>query len=112
MSAPTLMPRFEAGARQGATPLLLLHGTGGDENDPLPLGPQGDLTAKPALIRSGAQDLIVPAENAARFAELLRASHAAVEHRALRAGPALSNADAAKARPATAQVFADRRRNV
>ena len=38
MSAPTFMHRFEAGTRQGATPVLLLHGTGGDENDLLSLG--------------------------------------------------------------------------
>jgi phospholipase/carboxylesterase len=197
MSAPTFMHRFEAGTRPGATPLLLLHGTGGDENDLLPLGravapdaallsprgkvlehgmprffrrlaegvfdeddvrhqanaladfvsdartryriaapialgysnganiaaavlllrpqvlsgaillramvplstaPQGDLTAKPVLIISGAQDPIVPADNAARLAELLRASRAAVEHRVLRAGHGLSNADVAMAR--------------
>jgi phospholipase/carboxylesterase len=197
MSAPTFMHRFEAGTRRGATPLLLLHGTGGDENDLLPLGraiapdaallsprgqvlergmprffrrlaegvfdeddvrhqanaladfvsdartryriaapialgysnganiaaavpllrpqvlsgaillramvplstaPQGDLTAKPVLIISGAQDPVVPAENAARLAELLRASHAAVEHRVLRAGHGLSNADVTMAR--------------
>ncbi len=30
--------RFEAGARAGAPPLLLLHGTGGDESDLLQLG--------------------------------------------------------------------------
>lgn len=30
--------RFVPGNRHGATPLLLLHGTGGDENDLLPLG--------------------------------------------------------------------------
>ena len=30
--------RFELGNKAGATPLLLLHGTGGDENDLLQLG--------------------------------------------------------------------------
>jgi phospholipase/carboxylesterase len=197
MSAPAFMHRFEAGTRPGATPLLLLHGTGGDENDLLPLAravapgaallsprgkvlehsmprffrrlaegvfdeddvrhqanaladfvgdararyriaapialgysnganiaaatlllrpqvfsgaillramvplsaaPQGDLAAKPVLIISGAQDPVVPAENAARLADLLRASRAAVEHRVLPVGHALSNADATMAR--------------
>ncbi len=192
MSALAFIHRFEAGTSPGATPLLLLHGTGGDENDLVPLGravapdapllsPRGkvlehgmprffhrlaegvfdeddvrrradelavfiesarthygitaptalgysnganiasamlllhpqvlsgaillramvplsaapgvDLTAKPVLIISGAQDPIVPAENAARLADLLRASRAAVEHRVLPAGHGLSNAD-------------------
>jgi len=192
MSAPAFIHRFEAGTRPGATPLLLLHGTGGDESDLLPLGravapdaallsprgkvlehgmprffrrlaegvfdeddvrrradelaifiesarthygiaaptalgysnganiaaamlllrpqvlsgaillramaplstaPQVDLVGKPVLIISGAQDPIVPAENAARLADLLRASRAAVEHRVLPAGHGLSNAD-------------------
>jgi phospholipase/carboxylesterase len=30
--------RFEPATRPGVAPLLLLHGTGGDENDLLPLG--------------------------------------------------------------------------
>ncbi|CCD84873.1 Putative phospholipase/carboxylesterase family protein [Bradyrhizobium sp. ORS 285] len=30
--------RFQPGSKPGAAPLLLLHGTGGDENDLLPLG--------------------------------------------------------------------------
>ncbi len=33
-----LVHRFVPGNRPGATPLLLLHGTGGDENDLVPLG--------------------------------------------------------------------------
>jgi phospholipase/carboxylesterase len=193
MSASAFIHRFEAGTRREATPLLLLHGTGGDENDLLPLAravapdaallsprgkvsehgmprffrrlaegvfdeddvrrqanaladfvgdartryriaapialgysnganvaaamlllrpqvlsgaillramvplsaaPQGDLAATPVLIISGAHDPIVPAESAARLADLLRASRAAVEHRVLPAGHALSNADA------------------
>lgn len=34
----TLTHRFEPGADAGRAPLLLLHGTGGDENDLVPLG--------------------------------------------------------------------------
>jgi phospholipase/carboxylesterase len=37
-SALSFIHRFEPGNRPEATPLLLLHGTGGDENDMLPLG--------------------------------------------------------------------------
>lgn len=36
---PTFIHRFVPGTRPGAPPLLLLHGTGGDENDLLSLGP-------------------------------------------------------------------------
>ena len=38
MPVLTFNHRFEVGTRPGATPLLLLHGTGGDENDLVPLG--------------------------------------------------------------------------
>ena len=39
MAAPlSFVHRFENGAQQGARPFLLLHGTGGDENDLVPLG--------------------------------------------------------------------------
>jgi predicted esterase len=34
----TFVHRFEPATRPGVAPLLLLHGTGGDENDLLPLG--------------------------------------------------------------------------
>jgi phospholipase/carboxylesterase len=197
MSAPAFIHRFEAGTRREATPLLLLHGTGGDENDLVPLAravapdaallsprgkvlehgmprffrrlaegvfdeddvrhqanaladfvgeartryripapialgysnganiaaamlllrpqvlsgaillramlplsaaAQGDLAAKPVLIISGAHDPIVPSDNAAGLADLLRASGAVVEHRVLPAGHGLSNADATTAR--------------
>jgi phospholipase/carboxylesterase len=60
--------------------------------------PRADLAGKPVLIVSGAQDPIAPPENAARLADVLRQSGATVEHRVLRAGHPLSNADVALAR--------------
>jgi predicted esterase len=38
MSELSFIHRFEPGARADGRPLLVLHGTGGDENDLLPLG--------------------------------------------------------------------------
>jgi phospholipase/carboxylesterase len=38
MGALSFVHRFEPGARPAARPLLVLHGTGGDENDLIPLG--------------------------------------------------------------------------
>src|SRR4029453_3765161 len=38
MTKLSFIHRFEPGARSGSRPLLILHGTGGDENDLLPLG--------------------------------------------------------------------------
>src|SRR3954465_7859918 len=38
MTQLTFIHRFERGARPNGRPLLLLHGTGGDEDDLLPLG--------------------------------------------------------------------------
>ncbi len=40
MSALSYLHRFEPGTKTGAPPLLLLHGTGGDENDLIPLDHQ------------------------------------------------------------------------
>jgi phospholipase/carboxylesterase len=192
MSAPAFIHRYEAATNAKATPLLLLHGTGGDESDLLPLGrcvapgaallsPRGqvlehgmsrffrrlsegifdeddvrrraddlaafvgeartrygiaapmalgysnganiaaammllrpqvlsgalllramvplaaapvvDLAGKPVLILSGGQDPIVPVENAARLANVLRAAHATVEHHVLLEGHGFSKAD-------------------
>jgi phospholipase/carboxylesterase len=65
---------------------------------PLRDPPRADLAGKPVLIVSGAQDPIAPPDNAVRLADVLRQSGAAVEHRVLRAGHPLSNADVALAR--------------
>ncbi|MBO0755037.1 MAG: alpha/beta hydrolase [Bradyrhizobiaceae bacterium] len=52
-----------------------------------------DLAGKRVLMLSGAQDPIVPAPSAARLADLLRRGGAAVDHRVLPVGHALSNMD-------------------
>ncbi len=64
---------------------------------PLPDKP-ADLTGKPVLILSGAMDPIVPADNAARLAAVLKGAGASVEHRTLPAGHGLSQADLTLAR--------------
>jgi phospholipase/carboxylesterase len=65
---------------------------------PLSQPPAADLSGKPVLILSGAMDPMVPADNAARLAAMLKAAGAAVEHRTLPAGHGLSQADIALAR--------------
>ena len=65
---------------------------------PLADPPRVALDGKPVLIASGAQDPIALPDNAARLADLLRRAGAAVEHKVLPAGHALSNADMALAR--------------
>jgi phospholipase/carboxylesterase len=52
-----------------------------------------DLTGKKVLILSGAQDPIVPADNAAGLAAQLRERNASVEQRILPAGHGLTSAD-------------------
>jgi phospholipase/carboxylesterase len=64
---------------------------------PLAQPPRADLKGKRVLIVSGAQDPIVPADNAARLATQLRAAGADVDHRTLPLGHGLSNADIAAA---------------
>lgn len=65
---------------------------------PLPDQPAGDLAGRPILILSGAMDPIVPADNAARLAALLKSAGANVRHRTLPAGHGLSQADVTIAR--------------
>ncbi len=65
---------------------------------PLAEPPSADLEGKPVLILSGANDPIVPAENAARLAAELEAAGAEVRHETLPTGHNLSQSDVALAR--------------
>jgi phospholipase/carboxylesterase len=60
---------------------------------PLKEAPRADLKGTPVLILSGALDLIVPDENAARLAATLGQAGAIVDHRTLPTGHNLSQAD-------------------
>jgi phospholipase/carboxylesterase len=62
---------------------------------PLSDPPAANLAGKPVLILSGAADPIVPAENAARLASVLKQAGAAVDHRTLPTGHGLSQSDLA-----------------
>ena len=64
---------------------------------PLTQPPPADLTGKPVLIVSGMRDPIIPPENVARLAALLKQHGAVVEHRILPTGHELSHADASLA---------------
>jgi phospholipase/carboxylesterase len=65
---------------------------------PLSRPPEADLSGKPVLIVSGAADPIVPAEDAAGLAAMLRAAGADVRHEILHAGHGLSQSDVALAK--------------
>jgi phospholipase/carboxylesterase len=60
---------------------------------PLSDPPAADLTGKKVLILSGAMDPIVPADNAARLATILKDSGATVQHRTLPTGHGMSQSD-------------------
>lgn len=60
---------------------------------PLADPPAAQLRGKPVLLLSGQLDPIVPADNAARLAALLREAGAVVRHRVLPSGHGLSQAD-------------------
>ena len=64
---------------------------------PLSNPPAGDLRGKPVLLLSGRMDPIVPADNAARLAGMLKAAGADVRHQILPSGHGLSQTDVATA---------------
>lgn len=65
---------------------------------PLEVPPEVRLDGRPILMTSGAQDPIIPAENAARLAALLTDAGAEVERHVLPAGHGLTTADVELAR--------------
>lgn len=84
---------FEPGTHPAAPPLLLLHGTGGDEHDLLPLGrklspgsallsPRGNVSehGAPRFFARLAEGVFDPAEVTRRTAELATFIAAATEH--------------------------------
>ncbi len=62
---------------------------------PLSDPPATDLSGKPVLLLSGVADAMVPAENAARLAVMLRRAGADVRHQTFPVGHGLSQADVA-----------------
>lgn len=66
----------------------------------VPLGdaPATPLDGMPVLMLSGSMDPIIPADNAARLAAILKDAGASVDHRTLPAGHGLSQADVTIAR--------------
>jgi phospholipase/carboxylesterase len=65
---------------------------------PLAKPPKADLANVPVLLLSGSEDPIVPADNAARLAAMLKAAGAMVDARVLPVGHNLSQADVSVAR--------------
>ncbi|BCM85755.1 alpha/beta hydrolase [Methylobacterium indicum] len=65
---------------------------------PLSTSPASRLQGEPVLILSGRMDPIVPADNAAGLAAMLRDAGAAVTHEVLPAGHGLSQADLVRAK--------------
>lgn len=93
MSSLSYLHRFEAGTDPSASPLLLLHGTGGDENDLIPLGqklspgsallsPRGDVSEHGArrFFARLAEGVFDPAEVTRRTQALADFVAAAAKH--------------------------------
>ena len=93
MSTLSYLHRFEAGTDPSAPPLLLLHGTGGDENDLIPLGqklspgsallsPRGDVSEHGArrFFARLAEGVFDPAEVTRRTQALADFIAAAAKH--------------------------------